>query len=269
MLLTRKLASGEEYTFSLAGRAPLAAVDTLVFYACDPADGESCQDGSAAYKAAVAAAAATDADCRSASGDDSSDGGGDKSDGGAGSTGCALAGGDGGVVPATAGPPPADGWEVADIAGGAGLVWRPNDAAGSPSEAGTGRRDYTWTVPADGGTFRLVLRAAGVQPWKHHEYVFTVFIVFFCAWQVCGGRALAVRAVLLTLWMSGVRVAAFLERGGGRPRKFQAGEQCPARCASLDGDEHCADRRGRFCLPAPSFLFCSCFAVVWSSPARH
>lgn len=73
-------------------------------------------------------------------------------------------------MPATAGPPPADGWEVADIAGGAGLVWRPNDAAGSPSEAGTGRRDYTWTVPADGGTFRLVLRAAGVQPWKHHDF---------------------------------------------------------------------------------------------------
>eukprot|EP00170_Pyropia_yezoensis_P005230 contig_21320_g5244 len=78
VLLTRKLASGEEYTFSLAGRAPLAAVDTLVLFqpATQPTASRA-QDGSAAYKAAVAAAAAaataTDTDCTSAIGDDSSD----------------------------------------------------------------------------------------------------------------------------------------------------------------------------------------------------
>ncbi|GAB0489651.1 hypothetical protein MMPV_000876 [Pyropia vietnamensis] len=173
VLLTPPLEAGEAYTFSLAGRSPLAAVDAFIFFACDPAGG-SCQDDSAAYASAVAAARAANPDCTpvgagggGAGGDGNVDGGG-AVDG----SGCALSGGDaaGGLVPAEAGAPPTDGWAVAAIPGGAGLIWRPEDAAGQASEPGTGRRDYVWTPPTGGGTFRLVLRAAGVRRWANHDF---------------------------------------------------------------------------------------------------
>lgn len=190
VLLTRWLAAGEAYTFSLAGRSPLAAVDAFVFFACDPAGG-SCQDDSAAYATAVAAATATNPDCTPvAAGGGGDGGGGDQHGGGAVDTGrCALTGGDaaGGVVPAEAGVPPADGWADAAIPGGAGLVWRPDDAAGPASVAGTGRRDYVWTPPAGGGTFRLVLRAAGVRPWANHECVCFCLLLLGSAGLGVGG----------------------------------------------------------------------------------
>lgn len=165
MLLTPELAAGDTLTFRLSGRASKARMDFFVFYACDATDG-SCQNDSAEYDAAVAAAStciggetATDEPTPSPTPAGSGDAGGDPDCPGV------------AVVQAEAGEPPADGWRTTTARGALGLVWKPSQSDPAVEEAGVGVRSYMMTAVV-AGRHRLVLRASGEKKWAHNEYVF-------------------------------------------------------------------------------------------------
>lgn len=164
MLLTPELAAGDTLTFRLSGRASKARMDFFVFFACDATDG-SCQDDSAEYDAAVAAASTciggetvTDEPTPT------------PTPAGSGGAGEGLDCPGVAVVQAEAGGPPADGWRTTTARGALGLVWKPSQSDPAIEEAGVGVRSYTMKAVA-AGRHRLVLRASGEKKWMHNEYV--------------------------------------------------------------------------------------------------
>lgn len=197
VLVTRPLDGGETLAWSLSGSSPLAAVDHFLWYRCATTDG-SCQDGSDAYDAAVAAAPAVAAACA---------GGGvvgatpvpaptptpasaptptptpvpvvidatptpaptPAAPPATGSA-CAVYAGALGVVrmpaAATGG---GDGWEVQTVAGRNALIFRPDKEATSIDAPGAaGVRTFSF-APDEAGSYRVVLRMNAPHPTDYND----------------------------------------------------------------------------------------------------